>query len=686
MDNIEFTIIDKLEIYKKTCPEKLALGFKKHTLTYGELYEKVVRIGSFLSEMQIKKGDRVLFSALSKPEAVAVYQGIQYCGAIAVFIDKSAMPKTAYGIYENTGASLFITDQNMREYAEKMNIFSMKKLYAAEGISDDRITERVVPDRKDTAELLYTTGTTGKPKGVILTYGNVYAILNNTIRGIGYGVDDVALLPLPLNHSFALRVMRALLFSGATVILQNGFAFARETETNQETFSCNSFVTVAASLEIMKGQMQGKFYEIMQRFSRIEVGAGSLSIKQRKSLGEKLEGTKIYNTWGSSETGGAITVNITDIVKNSPEKIGTLGKSIEGIEVAIFKGDGSAIVECSPQHYGRMALRGDFTMAGYYGNEALTRETIREDGFLLTGDLVYRDEDGYFYMLGRADDIINVGGDKVSPIEVEETASSCDGIKECACVGVSDPDGMMGQIPVLFVVPSRTDISEQEINTYLSERLERFKLPGRYIMIDMIPRNKMGKIDRKKLSVMFNQRDIEKLMNPVIRAILARRSVRNYTERPVPENVLSMILKAGYYAPSGHNLQTWRFTVIRSREKIEELKTVTKEVCKRKKVICHGFENPPCLILISNDRRNANGCQDASCAAENIFLAALSYGLSSVWLNPLMTICDEKEIRDLLEEYGIPDEHIVWCMAAIGYSESRGTLLAKKEDVIRFVD
>ena len=109
-------------------------------------------------------------------------------------------------------------------------------------------------------------------------------------------------------------------------------------------------------------------------------------------------------------------------------------------------------------------------------------------------------------------------------------------------------------------------------------------------------------------------------------------------------------------------------------------------VAKAKKVNFYGFEQPPCLILISNDVRNADGCQDASCAAQNIFLAAHSYGLGSVWLNALMTLCDEPEIRSLLSSYGIPQNHRVWCMAAVGYPAAPGTALAKKKDVVFYVD
>ena len=100
----------------------------------------------------------------------------------------------------------------------------------------------------------------------------------------------------------------------------------------------------------------------------------------------------------------------------------------------------------------------------------------------------------------------------------------------------------------------------------------------------------------------------------------------------------------------------------------------------------YGFENPACVILISNDERNRYGCQDASCAAENIFLAAHSYGIGSVWLNPLMTLRKKEPVKRLLDEFGVPENHAVWCMAALGYPLEEGALLAKREDVVHFVE
>lgn len=679
------TLVQRILELARTKPDAVAVAFKKEKLTYARLAEKIRTIGTELKKRDIQVGDRILFSAVSKPEMVAVYLGIQYAGAIAVFIDKNSTAENAAAVYEDAGASLFLTDKPMKErngkdWGEHCRVASMKQLYAAP--APEKFADYVMPGPEDMAELLFTTGTTGKPKGVILTYKAVYHILSNTIQGIGIREDERLLLPLPLNHSFALRVLRATLYQGAMVVLQNGFAFAKEVENNQTAFDCTAMVAVPASMEILRGQMQDQFVPVMSKFRYIEVGAGSLTIAQRKRLTAELPHTTIYNTWGSSESGGALFTNVTE-VSSHPEQIGAVGKPLPNVEVRVLDEEGNPI-QSDREHPGRMALKGDMQMAGYWNRPELTAETLK-DGWLLTSDMVYTDPDGYVYMLGRADDIINVGGEKVSPVEVENIACQYEFVKECACIGVADPNEVLGQVPVLYLAVS-TGFTESGLQSYLAEKMERYKLPQHYVVVEALPRNRMGKIDRKAIRKLWESQGSEELMNPVMQALLSRRSIRRFTDRKIEPEKLDMILKAGYYAPTGRNMQTWRFTVIQNEKNIQHIKEVVKERAVLSKVNVYGFENPACLILISNDTRNATGCQDASCAAENIFLAAHSYGIGSTWLNPLFYLWEDEVIRKMLEGFGVPAGHRVWCMAALGYPAAEGNLPAKKKDVVFYAD
>ena len=154
-------------------------------------------------------------------------------------------------------------------------------------------------------------------------------------------------------------------------------------------------------------------------------------------------------------------------------------------------------------------------------------------------------------------------------------------------------------------------------------------------------------------------------MNEVIKNILERRSIRKFSDKPIPKEDLDLIVKAGLYAPSAMNKQTWRFTVLTKAEDIQEL---AKAISKQTDREGYDMYKPSVLIIPSNSNETKFGRDDNACALENIFLAACSLGIGSVWINQLQGICDEPEIRALLDKYGIPADHVVYGMAALGYS------------------
>ncbi len=677
------TLVNRIISLAKSQPDRLAAAFKKESLSYRQLCQRMFLFSARLRREGIQKGERVAFCAVSKPEMIVAYLGIQHCGAVAVFLDKNASPASMYAIYKEADAKLLLTDKSVKEYAQSCRVLSLKEMCRDE--DDVQIREEGImkAEENQLAELLFTTGTTGKPKGVMLTYKAVYNILANTIEGIGIRPDDILLLPLPLNHSFALRVLRAVLYRGASLVLQNGFTFAKEVENNIMRYGCNAMACVPASYQVMRSQMQDNFERVLGKMRYIEFGAGSLSVKERYEITRLLPDTLIYNTWGSSETGGAIFCHVSEEVKRQ-KNVASLGKPLSGkVEVRILDSDGNVMEKSDAAHPGRMIVRGDMQMAGYWNNPSATELTLR-DGWLLTGDMAYINEDGYVFMLGRADDLINVGGEKVSPVEVENTASQYDEIRECACVGVKDPNGVLGQVPVLFVV-AKSGFDENEMVRFLSSRLERYKLPAEYIRLESLPRNRMQKIDRSELKMIWDNRDARNLINPVMQNILSRRSIRKFKEQEIPKSILEMILKAGYYAPSGHNMQSWRFTVLTKQTDILKLKEVSDRTARENHVHFYGFENPTAVVLISNDNRNPDGCQDASCAAENMMLAANSYGIGSVWINVLMTLRQKEPAKSMLDEFGIPGSHTVWASLAFGYPVSDGVFLQKKADVVYYI-
>ncbi len=496
------TLYERVRELAKSQPEKIALFFRKEQVSYQAFAERIGKAAAELRERGIRRGSRVLYTAVSKPDSFVLYLAIQSIGAVAVPTDKAGTAEHEAELLQSAGGALLITTLKWSEVPEALPVVTAKEFFAAAKERAPEDLPPVHPEEEDPADILFTSGTTGKPKGVILSFRAVLEILTNTMKGVGIRPEDVVLMPLPLHHSLALRISRAVLFAGATLVLQNGFAFAKETENNLVSFHCTGMAAVPVSMELLRTQMQEHFYEIMGSFRFIEVGAGALSVEQRKRLDRMLPHTRITNTWGSSETGGVLFCVVHEVAGDE-KRVSTLGRPIEGARVQVIGEPGEDGIRpgSDRDHPGRLALSGRMVMSGYWDNPEQTADALR-DGTLVTNDLVYLDEDGYVFMLGRSDDIINIGGEKLSPLEVENIASEYEGAGEYACIGVPDPNGILGQVPVLYVGKCTPAYSAEDLRVYLASRLERIKLPARIIELESLPRNRMQKLDRRAIAAL----------------------------------------------------------------------------------------------------------------------------------------------------------------------------------------
>lgn len=664
------------EIVTENTSEKTALIDKKRSMTYRQLGAAVKAYAAFLAGEGVKKGDRVILTAFSECAYVAVFMAVQALGAVTVPVERAVREDTLTHLVQLSGAKLLLT-------AGKKKYPFVKTISVSEIPADtDADYPHVQLSADMVCEFVVTSGTTGMPKCAYHTNRNIFANTVNTCEGVGIRKDDVILIPLPLNHSFGLRVLRSALCMGATAVLQNGTLFPKEIKNNIEKYSCTGLAYISSAMESILATEGEQFVrEVFGKLRFIEFSAGAVPVNIRKQLTQLLPGVDIHNTWGSSETGGSIFINLS----RTPAKVEALGRPRDDSQAGIYdEKTGSMLTGTGRENTGRLALRGDMVMQGYWNDTEKTNAAFN-DGWLLTNDIVWRDDDGYYYMIGRGDDIINLAGEKIAPQEVEAAANQLPYIYDSACLAVKDASHSLGMKLVLLARGDET--KGEEALKALRSTLNRLKAPEEIKFVANIPRNSMGKINRKELPSLWGSGSSGgSAENAVINTIMTRRSIRNFTDVQVPEDMIKVIVEAGRYAPSGRNSQTRQFTVIRSVKEIEHLRSVTGAVAGREKTSFNGFNPCSTLILISNERRNKDGIQDAACAAENIMLAAASMSLGSVWLNPLMNISDQPEIREILDSYGIPKGHIVWAVIPVGYPDSTPVPVISKENVVRYID
>lgn len=480
-------------------PDKAALISNTVCYTYSELYESVRKAAAYLKQQGVKSGDRVIITAMSRCEYIIVFLALHLLHAVTVPVERTRKGSELTYVVELTGASLYITTGKRK--LDDVNTISFDEIMNAE--AGELESEDYEVDENMLSDIIMTTGTTGMPKGAMHTEKAILCNTYHTITGIGMSESDIVLLPLPLQHSFGLRVLRASLTVGATVVLQNSAIFADQTIHNIVEQHCTGFVCVASSMEMLLNQMgMEKAKEVFGKLRYIEFSASAASEDLRRKMLELIPDVEIHNTWGSSETGGCIFINVT----KTPEKIKSMGKPGEGIRTALYTEDGLLLENAGEEQVGRLALCGDMQMSGYIGQEELTKQCI-VDGWYITSDIVKMDRDGYFYMVGRMDDIINCGGEKISPVEIEELACECEEVLDAACIGVEDRVSDLGQVPVLFLVAkeSGADVTGK-VKGYLSKKIAQYKMPAEYRILEQIPRNQMSKINRSELERIYNEK------------------------------------------------------------------------------------------------------------------------------------------------------------------------------------
>ena len=341
-----------------------------------------------------------------------------------------------------------------------------------------------------TADVLYTTGTTGKSKGVMISHRTIIADAENLIAGQQFRHDTIFVINGPLNHIGSLSKIYPVLLSGATLVIVDGlkdldrFYQAFEVDYSHPLFGeatqsrrLATFL-VPASIRILIQLSADRMAALADRMDFIETGAAAISSDDMQTLCRLLPNTRLYNTYASTEAGIISTYNFNDARCQS----GCLGRTMPHSRLFITDN-------------GTIACQGDTLMTGYIGDPRRTASVLHE-GTLYTSDLGRLDDEGMLHLLGREDDVINVGGFKVAPTEVEDAALSHPAVKDCICIPVDHP--ITGTaLKLLVLLHDGQQLDKRSIAQHLRQHLEPYKIPLLYEAVASIQRTFNGKLNRK---------------------------------------------------------------------------------------------------------------------------------------------------------------------------------------------
>lgn len=342
----------------------------------------------------------------------------------------------------------------------------------------DYLSSCEVPE--GSADVLYTTGTTGRSKGVIISHRTIVADAENLIAGQGFAHDLTFVIHGPLNHIGSLSKIYPIILQGGTLHILDGlrdadaFYAAFATEGKYATFF------VPANIRFLLSFDAKRFASLADRLDFIESGGAPLSLSDMQQLCQLLPRTRLYNTYASTETGIIATYNYNE--SDDGCIAGCLGRPMPHARVII-----------TPE--GLIACQGDTLMTGYIGDPELTA-TVKRDDTVFMADYGRIDEAGRLHIMGRQNDVINVGGYKVAPTEVEDAALSFEGLKDCICISAEHP--IMGRaLKLLVVMEDDAKLVKKDLARFLATRLEAYKVPLLYEQVEHVERTYNGKLNRK---------------------------------------------------------------------------------------------------------------------------------------------------------------------------------------------
>lgn len=479
MKTIEEQILDNVSL----TPDKVALISGETEVTYSQLWCYCLKAAAMLTtKYGLRKGDCVILSAAGNIEFAYVYFGVHMAGGICVPIDPDTNQMRFDYIMKSTTPVCVLGALHNVKY---------ETIQFADVIDGNTKAEYAAPDMSQVSDILFTSGTTGAPKGVALSYANLSSAANNINTFIGNTKDDVELLALPVSHSFGLGRMRCSLSMGATVVMLGNFANVKKFFGEMKRCNVTMFAMVPASWGFIKkisGKYVGKFANQL-RF--IEIGSSFMPIEEKRLLMELLPNTRICMHYGSTEASRSAFMEFHTCKDN----LSTAGHASPNCEIKIFSPEGEPLPLGKE---GEVCVKGDHVTCNYW-NEAPERYASDfYDGYFRTGDCATMDTDGNIYLKSRIKEMINVGGKKVAPMEVEDILNTIPGIKESACIGIPDPGGVLGEVVKAFVVADDS-LTDEEIMEQLRPQLEVYKLPVSIERINEIPRTSSGKIQRLSL-------------------------------------------------------------------------------------------------------------------------------------------------------------------------------------------
>jgi fatty-acyl-CoA synthase len=475
---------------------RAAIIFENDALTFQELDDGAHAVAHRLKSIGVKKGDRIAILADNCLEYLPIYFGILKLGAVCVPLNYRCVLEELQHMMRNCGASVLFALPNYSNLAKKLAEQASAAIQLVE-IGRHLLNRAPKPlealptriDENDVATIMYTSGTTGAPKGAMLSHRCLIESSAGIALATGIRASDRVIVTVPLFHGGGLYVVgHSHLYVGASLIIARKFVPSDLLEL-MDRHGATTFFGVAVQYAMVLDAMQEKDAQ-PGRLRNCWYGGSPMPVELVRRSQQLWPAARFQQIYGQTETTAVTVLSAED----HNAKMGSAGREMSHVEMRIVDEDG---VDCAPGVVGEVLVDQSAGMLGYYNNPQQTAATIR-DGWIHTGDLAFLDEDRFVTIVDRKRDVILSGGENIYPKEIEEVLYTHDSVLEAAVIGVAD--AKWGEVPIAFVVTRRA--GEQVVGalqSWCESQLARYKMPRRWHLVAELPKTTNGKVQKQLL-------------------------------------------------------------------------------------------------------------------------------------------------------------------------------------------
>ena len=447
----------------------------KEKMSYAGLYARSLNLARYLVSTYGQNNNILLISPNSA-YFIVVYMAIMKSGNVCVPLNPAIEEGNLSFIVKLCDARIAFVSESMQkrnwDLIENV-IFNYNDLLKVNSNYELDLLDQIYFNEERLAEIIFTSGSTGEPKGVMITHRNIIANTESIVQYLELTGDDIIEIVLPFYYCYGLSLLHTHMKAGGSIVLNNTFMFLGSVINDLNNYACTGFSGVPSHFQILLRKTQSFKETRFPGLRYVTQAGGKLHNAFITEFTEHFPEVRFFVMYGQTEATARLAYLEPEKLG---EKLGSLGKAIPGVHLDIMDEAGNLVKKTGVA--GEIVARGDNIMKGYLGDEEDTRKTLK-DGWLHTGDIAYKDEDGYFYLTARKKEIIKVGGRRISPKEIEEVIVSIPGVVDCSISGVFDEIlGEALQAEIVLSNGKQSEIDEAYIKHYCGERLAMEKVPG----------------------------------------------------------------------------------------------------------------------------------------------------------------------------------------------------------------